>query len=169
MRFQRGILSCWEQNSLWISSWCLWPGSAGVTFLAICYKKGSYFQLDETWLTSVIIPAMPCASQPCRKGRRGKSCRWRQHQGVLPSRDILSSSARDFCAVGDFFFKTKKMQPETLQQVLAWAWHLLCAVMQLRHWSCQFLIITMKGGEIKTAWDFILSYYPRIFFLFLIL
>lgn len=58
------------------------------------------------------------------------------------------------------------MQPETLQQVLAWTWHLLCAVMQLRHWSCQFLIINMKGGEIKTAWDFILSYYPRTLLFF---
>lgn len=60
-----------------------------MTGLCRCYffssllKKGAYFQLSENdgmWLTSVIIPAMPCASQPCRKGRIGKSCRetrWR--------------------------------------------------------------------------------------------
>lgn len=49
-------------------------------FFSSLPKKGVYFQLSATWLASVIIPAMPCSSQPCRKGRRGKSCResrWR--------------------------------------------------------------------------------------------
>lgn len=47
-------------------------------FFSSLLKKGVYFQLSATWLASVIIPAMPCASQPCRKGRRGKSCRERR-------------------------------------------------------------------------------------------
>lgn len=47
----------------------------------------------------------------------------KEHKGVLSNRAALQSplrGGRDFCAVGDFFKqKCSKMQPETLQQVLA--------------------------------------------------
>lgn len=96
-----------------------------MTGLCRCYffsrllKKGVYFQLSGNnvmWLTSVIIP---CASEPCRKGRIGKFCRetrWRScpwtaqrcpdKQGD-PEQLCKSplSCGRDLCAVGVFLSK----------------------------------------------------------------
>lgn len=131
-------------------------------FFSSLLKKGVYFQLSGNnvmWLTSVIIP---CASHRQE----------RQNWQILPvqtaekpgGNPVLEQTGRSWAALQVpsevwegfvctwSFFKQKcsKMQPETPRQVLAWAWHLLCAVLQLRHWSCQFLIINMKGGEIKT-------------------
>lgn len=121
---------------------------------------------------------------PFWKGRLGKTCLSKMHSNQMETLSLNSTKVscqieRSWIAlqvtflrgVGEVggavgFFKQKgnKMQPETLQQVLAWTWHLIYAVMQSRHWSCQFHIINMKGGEIKTVWDFILTYYPRLFF-----
>lgn len=94
-----------------------------MTGLCRCYffssllKKGVYFQLSGNnvmWLTSVIIP---CASQPCRKGRIGKSCLSKLQKNQV---EILSLSkqgdpeqlcksplrcGRDLCALGVFLNK----------------------------------------------------------------
>lgn len=58
-----------------IASKFLRLGSAGVIFCNSLTRSGVCFQISETWLTSVIIPAMSCVSQPLFwKGRLGKTC-----------------------------------------------------------------------------------------------